>query len=278
MLFRSGDIEPPPLASDVPPGFLDEEMAVYAAEPYEVKANWRLGCENGFDPSHHFIHNWSQWILNLGIPITFGLVASKEKFHEVAKYEVNEPGPKGFTRSISGAEMIMEASIPGRNGEKETKVKLPVGQEMTTKQIEAVKESFRKIEVGLWLPCGLKVFPGFPSIIPHEVYHYEFYVPKDEGTHHYFQFGAKRVKSAEEHDAWVKEEGHYGWEVQGTTGFTTEDVFAREGIEKFYSEEDGWQREGLYRPDIEITVWRKFASEQARGIQTREHVKGEAKR
>ena len=56
-----GDIDPPDLSADLPPNFLDDDMAIAVAEPYEVKANWRLGCENGFDPGHHFIHNWSRW-------------------------------------------------------------------------------------------------------------------------------------------------------------------------------------------------------------------------
>jgi len=48
-----GDIDPPALGCDLPPGFLDEDNALYLSEPCEVKSNWRLGCENGFDPGHH---------------------------------------------------------------------------------------------------------------------------------------------------------------------------------------------------------------------------------
>jgi carbazole 1,9a-dioxygenase terminal dioxygenase component len=266
-----GDIEPPALVCDLPPGFLDEDMAIYAAEPYEVRANWRLGCENGFDPGHHFIHNWSNWILALGIPITFGLVVSKGKLHEVTKYEVHEPGPKGFTRWMSATEMIMEANIPGKDGTV-TKVTLPGAKGKSSEELKAMVESLGTLEVGLWLPAGLKVFPA--PAPPSHVYHYEFYVPKDEKTHIYFQFGGKRVKSPDEYQAWAQEDGHYEWEVKDPQGFTPEDAFAREGLEKFYAEEDGWYRERLYRPDVEITMWRKFASEHARGIQTREHTKG----
>ena len=44
-------------------------------------------------------------------------------------------------------------------------------------------------------------------------------------------------------------------------------MLAREQIERFYAEEDGWHRERLYRPDLIITEWRKLASVHNRGIQ-----------
>jgi carbazole 1,9a-dioxygenase terminal dioxygenase component len=257
-----GDIDPPDLRCDVPPGFLDEEMAICLTEPYEVKANWRLGCENGFDPSHHFIHNWSQFTLNARFPVTMGFVSKKGKEHEAMTFSVEEPGPKGFTRKAEGWELIFESTIPGREPSKDVKVTVPWAKGMMPEQLAAMFEG-SELSVGLWLPCGLRVnsFP-YPGLI-----HYEWYVPKDAQTHTYFQFGGKPVKSPEEARAWVREDGHNFWEVQVPKGFTTEDAFAREGLEKFYAEEDGWHRERLYRPDIEITMWRKFASEHARGVQ-----------
>ncbi len=269
-----GDIEPPPLECDLPPGFLDEDVAICAAEPYEVKANWRLACENGYDPGHHFIHNWSRWTLDVGIPISFGGVVVKQDLKEITTYYVNEPGPKGFMRRFGRADMSFEAVIPGRNGGKEERVILPLARGKTPEEIEAMLSLIRDTLVGLWLPCGLKVDP-WPR---HPITHYEFYVPKDEKTHIYFQFGAKRVASPQEYEAWVREEGYYFWEVPVVHNFTVQDAFAREGMQKFYEEEDGWMRERLYRPDVELTMWRKFASEHARGIQTREHAKGVFKR
>ena len=40
-------------------------------------------------------------------------------------------------------------------------------------------------------------------------------------------------------------------------------------MERFYAEEDGWNRERLYRPDVVVTEWRKLASRHNRGIQSR---------
>ena len=58
--------------------------------------------------------------------------------------------------------------------------------------------------------------------------------------------------------------------------FNDEDVFAREAMERFYSEEDGWNRERLYRPDVVVTEWRKLASKHNRGIQGRASAGGRA--
>jgi carbazole 1,9a-dioxygenase terminal dioxygenase component len=43
-----GDAEPPELRADVPPGFLDDGLAVHGLRD-EVQSNWRIGAENGFD-------------------------------------------------------------------------------------------------------------------------------------------------------------------------------------------------------------------------------------
>ncbi len=266
-----GDIEPPDLKCDVPPGFLEEDVSLYLAEPYEVKSNWRLGCENGFDPGHHFIHNWSKFVLDSGYPMTFGFVSKKGEEHTVMDFVADEPGPKGFTRGSQEWELIFEATIPGRRpGEEDVKFVSPGMKGKTPEQLAALFKDAPPVTVGLWLPCGLRVenFP-FPGIT-----HYEFYVPKDEHTHSYFQFGAKRVKTPEEAAEWSENAGYEMHDVPAVQGFTTDDVFAREGMEKFYAEEDGWYRERLYRPDVEITMWRKFASEHARGIQTPEHANG----
>jgi carbazole 1,9a-dioxygenase terminal dioxygenase component len=53
--------------------------------------------------------------------------------------------------------------------------------------------------------------------------------------------------------------------------FNHDDVFAREEMERFYAEEDGWNRERLFRPDVVLTEWRKLASRCHRGIQRRRH-------
>ncbi len=61
-----GDIEPPALEEDVPPGFLDEDLTIHPhGWSKEVACNWRLGAENGFDPAHAYMHRNSPWFAGL---------------------------------------------------------------------------------------------------------------------------------------------------------------------------------------------------------------------
>ncbi|MEQ8389327.1 MAG: Rieske 2Fe-2S domain-containing protein [Alphaproteobacteria bacterium] len=267
-----GDIEPPELSSDVPPGFLDDNIAVAAVEPYDIKANWRLACENGYDPGHHFIHNWSKLCIDADAPVPFGWVTSREDIAKTTHYETREPGPKGFTRTIAHTEMPFEATIPAKGNRAEVTVRPPLAEGKSPDVLAAAQADAEHGKVGLWLPCGLKV-EDWPF---KDVWHVEFYVPKDAGTHTYFQFGCKRVADETARRRWLESEHAELWKAI-PDDFTGEDAFARENMEKFYAEEDGWHRERLFRPDIELTMWRRFASEHARGIQTRDHAKGVAR-
>ena len=116
----------------------------------------------------------------------------------------------------------------------------------------------------MWLPCGLKVdpFPA-PGIIQ-----FEWYVPIDERSHRYLVTWGKRVAAPAEADAFYAEIDDV-WRDLVIDGFNNDDVAAREAMDRFYAEEDGWGRERLYRPDVIITEWRKLASAHHRGIQRR---------
>ena len=68
-----GDVEPPPLADDVPPTFLDDDIHVRGRRT-EVQANWRIGCENGFDSTHVFIHRHSVLVKGNDLILPLGMV------------------------------------------------------------------------------------------------------------------------------------------------------------------------------------------------------------
>ncbi len=264
-----GDIEPPPLEADLPPGFLDAGMAVASVEQYDIDANWRLACENGYDPGHHFIHDWSKLCIDADETVPFGWVTNREDVRKTTTYYDSDPGPKGFTRKITQTEMPFEAIIPANGGREPVTVRTPLAEGKTDAQLaDAIKGANLGI-VGLWMPCGLKV----DSWLFPDVWHVEFYVPKDSGTHTYFQFGCKAVKNEAERRHWLDTGCHEMWDGIAKE-FTQEDAFARRNMEKFYAEEDGWQRERLFRPDVELTMWRKFASQQARAVQSAEHARG----
>lgn len=267
-----GDMNPPPpLAYDVPPGFLDPDMAVRVAEPYVVHSSWRLGCEGGYDPSHHFIHNWSPFNINLQIPAAFGFAPEPQKVVDTTTYVADQNGPKGFTRDQEVAHPRFRATIPANKRRGDVEVVLPLAYDMPEEQIRKMGELNYTTKVGLWMPCGLKVDPW-----PYAgLFHNEYYVPRDARSHYYIQCGWRRVKSEEERDLWENGElGRVRWEVPVVEDFTTADAFAREGTAKFYDDEGGWEHERLNQPDIELVMWRIFASENCRGVQKPDHAKG----
>lgn len=268
-----GDIEPPDLRLDLQPGFCDENAAHYVAPPVMVNANWRIACENGFDPGHHYIHNWSPWVLSTRTPMSFGWVSSRDALKRVTKYVDDEDGAKGFTRVGAETTMHQTAEIPLRDGGAVT-VKTPGVYDRSPEEVEAFLRSADVSEttVGLWLPCGLKV-TAWPR---RGVTHYEWYTPIDADHHLYVQCGVKNdVIADEEREQWRESDGYFQWEVPVVESFTKADIMGREAMQKFYGDEDGWHNERLYQPDLEITMWRTFASKHARGVQTEEHTRGQ---
>lgn len=270
-----GDIEPPPLVEDVPPGFLDDDVAVCVADPYIVESNWRLGCEGGYDPGHHFIHNWSLHSINARLPMSFGWVSERDGILKTARYETREHGAKGFTRFGGETAPEMTAVIPRRNGSAPKEVVISIAKEVSPEEVFAIHKDIIDTTVGLWMPCGLKVDPWpFKGVV-----HNEFYVPRDANSHYYFQCGWKRVANDEERIDWEKGElGQVRWKVPVVDCFTVDDAMAREGIAKFYGEEDGWNQEQLVRADVELLMWRVFAGEHCRGVQKEQHERGLFKR
>ena len=270
-----GDIEPPPLEHDVPPGFFDDQFAVAVADPYVVNASWRLGCEGGYDPGHHYIHNWSKYSINARLPMSFGWVSETDSLLKTALYQKSDAGPCGFTRLASETNISMTAQIPGRDGGPAKDVVLPILKGQTEAEVAALMSADMECRVGLWMPCGLKVDPWpFAGVI-----HNEYYVPRDATSHYYVQCGWKACETDEEREEWIEgEQGRVRWHVPVVEDFTCQDAEAREGIAKFYNEEDGWEQEQLARADIELLMWRVFAGDTCRGIQTLAHTKGMFKR
>lgn len=268
-----GDIEPPPLHYDVAPGLLDDNAVVYCAEPYEIEANWRLGCENGYDPGHQFIHNWSAMCISAGMHTSYGYTSNKEAVLDTTRYVEAADGPKGFTRKVEKTTFKHTASIPMRDGTTKDLV-LPLARGKSDEELAQLTDIIRLGTVGLWMPGSLKV-TTFPAP---QCTHYEFYVPKNKDVHIYFQFGVIHTEDEDEAERWLTEDGRILWEVPAVEQFTVDDAFARQQLHKFYDEEDGWHRERLFQPDVELTMWRRFASKHARAIQTVENTRGYFKR
>lgn len=242
-----GDLDPlPPLAEDLQPGFLDPDLTIYPnGERQAVQSNWRLAAENGFDASHIYIHRNSSLITGLrqALPLATILHSREGMVHA-------KPGqPKGVMKGSGMRTPVWSTTVEG----------VEVSSAVQPGEVPGGRGS---PDTSMWLPCGLKVEP-FPAP---GLMQFEWYVPIDERSHSYFVTWGKRVSGDSDVHAFNQEiEGHWRHLVIDT--FNIDDVVAREAMDRFYAEEDGWQRERLYRPDVIITEWRKLASSHNRGVQ-----------
>jgi carbazole 1,9a-dioxygenase terminal dioxygenase component len=237
-----GDGNPPGLEEDVPPGFLDEDLAVRGIRR-EVKSNWRWGAENGFDTTHIYIHRNSKLLHATDALLPLGLVPTNKQSMDIVK----GPGPKGVIDKLSSNYLpVFESTVDT--------VKVTANLKPNGKAVAS--------SVSIWLPCVLRV-EGFPAP---EITQFEWYAPIDEKTHMYWQVLGKKVAGATEAAAFQSEVDSY-WQDVALHGFNDDDVWAREALEDAYTEGDGWKKERLFKPDMCIVEWRKLASVYHRGIQ-----------
>lgn len=243
------DFAPPPLAEDVPPGFLDEGFAIRGRRQ-DVNSNWRIGAENGFDSTHIFIHKDSILVEDADLALPLGLVPLHNGAFEVTEAE---GGPKGVHDHFTPETInpVFEGKIEGET----VRMGRPQGANMLPQSIS------------IWMPCALRVMPWpAPDLIQ-----YEFYVPIDGERHIYFQFLGKHVSTAEEEAAFEKDFNER-WVEKALIGFNKDDIWAREANEEFYADDTGWLREQLFEADGNIIRWRKLAHDHNRGIQEPQHV------
>lgn len=248
-----GDREPSALETDVPPGFLDEDLVMYPEGwDREVNCNWRLGAENGFDPAHAYMHRNSALVRGFKVPTVLGDTGLGEDHGmEVINGERENNGPCGV-RLIRGA------------GTPLWQVEVASGRTISAQYLPDEPGVMQGMvpEVGIWMPGVLRVDP-FPA--PHIV-HFEWYVPVTERTHRYMIGWGSKVRTEQEKKGFF-DEMKYLWRDFVPQKFNNEDMFAREAMDEFYSAEDGWHRERLFGPDVLITAWRILCSNTNRGIQ-----------
>jgi carbazole 1,9a-dioxygenase terminal dioxygenase component len=242
-----GDVTPPPLADDVPPGFLDENLAVRGVRQ-TVNANWRVGCENGFDSTHVFIHKQSVLVTGNDLALPLGFRPTGTQAFRV----VDDPtGPKGVYDLLGEhSEPIFDGRIDGRS--------VLQGHPGATRCA---------YDISIWLPGVLRVYPWpDPSLTQ-----FEWYVPLDAERHYYVQTLGRTVQSAADVDAF-NAEFETKWRALALAGFNDDDIWAREAQQEFYRHDEAWVKERLFEPDANIVQWRRLASRANRGIQRSEHL------
>ena len=238
--------EAPPLETDVPPGFLDEDRVVFG-KTVNVASNWRQGVENGCDVTHIYIHRDSTLIANNNLLLPLGFAPT-----EVHAWEVlTDPTKPRGVQEVYGPDVI-----PAFHGNIEgTKVL----------NIDANPEGKTIIpgEISMWLPCVLKVDP-WPDTTTTQ---FEWYVPVDASNHLYIQTIGK--KCATKDDAIAFEfEYNTRWRQHALDDFNGPDVWAREAAEEAYESDYQWIDEALFEADANILAFRELVSDHGRGIQT----------
>lgn len=246
-----GDLDPaPPLAQDVPPGFLDEDLMVLGKHR-EVESNWRLGAENGFDTLHIFIHKDT----TLRHYRTFNFPIGHTALPGAISVVEEADGPKGVVDDFAQHHPVWEGVIDGN----------VVVRGPRSEQVEGTSAS---VGTSIWLPGVLKVnsFPG-PGLTQ-----FEWYVPIDDRRHIYLQTIGCKVQNDEDRREFSNAFESV-WKPHGLDGFNSDDIWAREVTQPFYEDDYGWIDEMLCEPDTSLLTWRRLASRANRGIQTPAHLR-----
>jgi carbazole 1,9a-dioxygenase terminal dioxygenase component len=243
-----GDGAPHDLSEDVPPGFLDDDRAIFGIHRM-VAANWRMGAENGFDAGHVFIHKDSVLLEGNDIALPLGFAPGGSA--QLTRSQIEPGAPKGvFDLLGAHSRPVFEGTVEGA---------VALHGHMGAKRVAD--------NISIWLPGVLRVEP-FPDP---GLTQYEWYVPIDEGNHLYFQTIGK-LCATEAEVAAFRREFDEKWVPMALHGFNDDDVLARLSTQRFYADDRGWVKEILYEPDKAIIEWRRLASQYNRGVQTAEHL------
>ncbi len=234
----------PPLADDLPPRFLDDDLRVRGLRRI-VRANWRIGAEHGFDAAHFYLHRHAALLgaTDSSLPIAF--VPHGPDAVELREQET----PKGIVQHVADR-FVREPVVEGNT--------VPAAPASTKTLVR---------EMSLWLP-GVLVLEGFPAP---DLVQYEWYVACDEERYTYFQLLGRRIRDEAEGVRFDREFGSL-WEWLSLRGFNDEDVWAQERAQESRSGGGDWPEENLSGPDSGVVAWRRLASRWNRGIQRRPRI------
>lgn len=231
-----GDGQPPPLEADVPEEFLDPKETV-AGQARVWKGNWRLAVEGALDGSHAFYLHRFAWLNTFKrVPATKGRFWTEITDNRYFSFRTDVPLP--------------EVEYPGLG--------LWPRRRWWKRQVRGSSK-----KVSGWLPCGIRV-EGQVNVSSN-VTIYSWYVPVDRDHFRWFQFLTSPVSGL---NKWLFLLKYYLWlRPLYQEEFLRQDVRVNELIHPFYAEQNGWEKERLYRPDVVITAWRKFVEGTGRSIQ-----------
>jgi nitrite reductase/ring-hydroxylating ferredoxin subunit len=246
------DYQPrPALETDLParmddnpvfPYLLDEDVFSRGIRR-DVKSNWRLGMENGNDPTHILIHRKNFYVVMSGNKMPFGFLPAAP---ECGQFIDIPDGPKGVW-GIN--EAIYQPTIENRY----LGMKVPP-------LVEGPRPD--RVRISSWMPCALLVedYPGpqWATI--------EWYVPIDDRQHYYWQIALKLCRDESERQA-AQEFYETVAEPIGFREFNEIDIVARERLQEHYQHRERFGQENFFAGDVAIVAWRKLAARFNRGIQ-----------
>lgn len=243
------DFETPPLLHDLPfhlednvklrSPCLQDDDALALGIHRDCIGDWRLAAESGGDPGHIMIHRESALVLALDTALSLGEPVTGADSLLVR----DEDWPKGITKFFDNIEPVMQ------------------------------RDDLNIHTYGKREPVGLRVSLCLPSILFVENWplpgmtQYEWYVPTVKGRHEYWQVLVKNCPTAMDREDFTLRYKNAWEDLALKAGFNDDDIFAREAMEDFYNNRNGWDEEQLFSMDQFIMEFRKMVHKYARGIQ-----------
>jgi nitrite reductase/ring-hydroxylating ferredoxin subunit len=221
------------------PHILDDDVVLKGIHR-TGNANWRLACENGFDVGHVLIHQDNALVLARNAALPLGYKPLSNEAYRV----MDGDGPKGLINDFGSEhfELVLENKELG---------------------ISSGSSRYFGVRTSVFLP-GVLMVENFPELGATQ---FEWYVPIDDHTHTYWQVVAMNCpdEKARQKFDFRYENLH---EPLALRDFNDHDLFAREQMEPFYADQNGWENEVLCSLDTPVVTWRRIVSKHNRGIQS----------
>jgi len=224
-----------------PVGYLLDDKVFVRGIHLTGKSNWRLAVENGFDPGHVLIHYDNQIVAATDMALILGAEPMDDRAIEI----IDQPdGPKGIMNMYNRLESYKPI------------YKNDLAHIQTPGKVQYY------VRTAMFVP-GVLLVEHWPVA---NWAQYEFYVPIDDRTHEYWEIIVGHCNNDED-----RKEAEFRYtnffEPLGLYDFNNHDLFAREAMEDFYRDMDGWSEEQLCKTDAIVVGWRKLAARFNRGIQ-----------
>lgn len=237
-----GDEEPVDIEADVPPDFFGENYEIVGIRR-TIDSNWRLGAENGFDPTHIYFHREAPIVIGTSRKMALGLEMVPGKDVEF----VTSHGRRGLV------DMLRENWKPVFETHIDETVIAAAGVNRSTTE-----------ESSIWLPGVLKITKFLPDPL---MTHFEWYVPIDEDRHDYVQVLVRPCENEQEKNDFVNAYENMWKGLFHMEGFNDQDIWAREAMQEPFQNEDEFLKEQLMKPDMGLVQWRRMVHEHARDFQ-----------